>query len=370
VDLNWHHFFNLAGHDFLFRIQSANAMNTVPTSPAPVRFAIVSPGRWGRKLLDAAKDSPRLAFVGVCSRNPANAAEVAATFGGRIYASYDELLADPAVEAVVLPTPHFLHHPQTLAGLRAGKHVFVEKPIATTIAQAEEMLRVSEETGRVLAVGHQGRHTGGIQKVKAMLAAGELGEVAAVVIVQGFPHALFRAADDWRTGETAVPGGQLDELGVHYFDVLQFLFGPARRVTGFVQRPAPSLPPATATVALYFDGGVIANYTTYSTSVGMSRMTFFCSKGALELNRMGQDACTWQPTTDLETTRRGGLPPQPIKFDGPYLVTTALTAELEDFAGAIREGRRPRVGAPESLSTLRISRAVMDASVTGRTVEL
>jgi predicted dehydrogenase len=73
---------------------------------------------------------------------------------------------------------------------------------------------------------------------------------------------------------------------------------------------------------------------------------------------------------DLATTRLGGHPPQPIKFEGPYLVTTALTAELEDFADAIREQRAPQVGASESLSTLRISRAVMEASATGRTIEL
>lgn len=335
-----------------------------------VRFATVSPGRWGRKLLDAAKDSPRLKFTGVYSRDLAKAAEIAAAYGGSTYSSYEALLADPEVEAVVVATPHFLHHPQTLAALRAGKHVFVEKPIATTIAEAEEMLRVSRETGRVLAVGHQGRHTGGMRKVKAMLAAGELGEVAAVVIVQGYPHALFRTGDDWRKAGTAVPGGQLDELGVHYFDVLQFLFGPVRRVTGFIQRPAPDAPPDTATAALYFAGGPIAHYTTYATSVGMSRMIILGSKGALELNRMGQDHCTWQPMSDMATARLGGLPVQPVKFEGPYLVTTALTAELEDFAGAIRDGRPPQVGAAESLATLRISRAVMEASETGRTVEL
>lgn len=336
----------------------------------PVRFAIVSPGRWGQKLLGAAADSTRLKCIGVSSRDPEKAAALATAHGGRSYPSYAALLADPDVEAVVIATPHFLHHSQSLAALRAGKHVFVEKPIATTLAEAEEMVRVSRETGRVLAVGHQGRHTGGMRKVKAMLAAGELGAIAAVVVVQGYPHALFRTGDDWRKSGTAVPGGQLDELGVHYFEVLQFLFGPVRRVTGFVQRPAPDAPPDSATAALQFGDGLVASYTTYAASVGLSRMLILGSKGALELNRMGQDACTWQPMSDMATARLGGLPAQPVKFEGPYLVTTALTAELEDFAGAIREGRPPQVGGAESLSTLRISRAVMEASLNGRTVEL
>ena len=336
----------------------------------PVRLGFVSPGRWGNKLLEAAAASAKLRVVAAHSRDPQKTAELAARWHCRAHADYATLLRDPDVEAVVLPTPHFLHHAQTLLALAAGKHVFVEKPLATTLAQGEEMVRRSRETGLVVAVGHQGRHTGGIRKVKSMLAADELGTVAAVTIVQGYPHALFRPPDDWRTGENAVPGGQLDELGVHYFDVLHFLFGPVRRVTGFVQSLTPGAPPATATVALHLACGIIASYTTYSTSVGSSRMTIYGSKGALELNRMGQDACTWQPVADLATSRLGGIPPQPIAFEGPYLVTTALTAELEDFAAAIRERRAPQVGAEESLATLRISRAVMEASATGRTVDL
>lgn len=336
--------------------------------PLPVRFAIVSPSRWGRLLLDAARSTPRLQFAGVWSRREENRTEIAAIYGGRSFATYEELLADPAVEAVVLPTPHFLHHAQTMAALRAGKHVFVEKPIATSLEDGAEMMRGSEAAGRVLAVGHQGRHTGGINAVRRMLANGELGRVAAVVVVQGFPHAPTLTAGSWRRTADHVPGGQLDEIGVHYFDVLQDLFGPVRRATGFAVPPEPGLPPATATASLEFADGVVGCYTTYATSVGLSRMTIYGSKGALELNRMGQDACYWQRVSDLATARTGGHPPQPVTFDGPYLTTTALTAELDDFAGAIREGRPPRVGGREALSALRVSRAILEASATGRTV--
>lgn len=336
----------------------------------PVRFAIVSPGRWGRKLLEAAEASPVLQFAGIFSRQAANAQDIAAIYGGQVYASYAALLADPQVEAVVLPTPHFLHHAQTLQALDAGKHVFVEKPLASSIEQGVEMLRKQEQTGRVVAVGHQGRHTGGIRKVRSLLAAGEFGAIAVAVVVQGYPHFLFQKENDWRNAAHLIPGGQLDELGVHYFEVLQYLFGPVLQVTGFIHRPAPDSPPGTATASLRFGDGLVASYTTYATSVGISRLTIYGTKGALELNRMGQDPSFWQPMSDMATARLGGLPPQPIAFDGPYLVTTALTAELEDFAAAIREGRPPQVGIPESLSALRISRAVMEASETGRTIEM
>ncbi|HRE82936.1 MAG TPA: Gfo/Idh/MocA family oxidoreductase [Opitutaceae bacterium] len=341
-----------------------------PRRTAPVSFGIVSPGRWGRKLLDAVRASEHLKFAGVFSRDASKRSEITTAYGGRSFDSFDALLAAPDVEAVLLPTPHFLHHAQALAALRAGKHVFVEKPIATSLEQAEEMNRVAKISGRTLAVGLQGRHTGGIRSLKAKLAAGELGEVCSVVVLHGFPHALARSPGDWRADASVSPGGQIDELGVHYFDVLQFLFGPVRRVTGFIQRRPPHAPPSSATVALEFSSGLVANYTTYDASVAMSRLTVLGTRGCLEMNRMGQDACTWQPVSDATVARLGGHAAVPIQFEGPYLLSTALTAELEDFAAAIRENRPPQVGATEAISTLRISRAVMEASVTGHTVEL
>ena len=121
-------------------------------SGEPVTFGIVSPARWGRKLLDAARNSPRLRFGGVFSRNTDNAVEIVRDYGGRIFASYAALLADPAIEAVLLPTPHFLHREQAEEAFAAGKHVFVEKPIAITVADAEAM-RDNGQSSSCVAAG-------------------------------------------------------------------------------------------------------------------------------------------------------------------------------------------------------------------------
>ena len=101
----------------------------------PIRFAIASPARWGNLLLDAAAEAPdRLRFAGVWRRDAARMQETVARHGGRAYASYEEMIADPNVDAVVLPTPHHLHFPQTLAALRACRNVVVENPIAKSLA--------------------------------------------------------------------------------------------------------------------------------------------------------------------------------------------------------------------------------------------
>lgn len=144
----------------------------------PLSFAIVSPARWGRLLLDAASKSPLLRLAGVWSRNEVNRSDIVATYGGRAYPSFDELLADADVEAVVLPTPHFLHHPQTMASFSSGKHVFVEKPIANSVAEAEEMQELALRNKLVLAVGLQHRWVGSARKVKALIENGDLGDIA------------------------------------------------------------------------------------------------------------------------------------------------------------------------------------------------
>jgi hypothetical protein len=122
---------------------------------AAVAFGIVSPARWGRKLLDAARATPMLRFGGVFSRDPMNAADVARDYGGKLYSSYGAMLEDPDIEAILLPTPHFLHREQAEQAIAAGKHVFIEKPIATTIADAEAIRFAARAAKRVIAVGHQ-----------------------------------------------------------------------------------------------------------------------------------------------------------------------------------------------------------------------
>ena len=347
-------------------------MNVVPRiqSPQPVRFATVSPGRWGRKLLDATKSSTQLEFAGVFSRNAQNAAEIVHDFGGGVYSSYQALLADSSIEAVVLATPHFLHHEQTLQAFAAGKHVFVEKPIATTIEQAETMRDAARATQRVLAVGHQGRRTGAVRKAKTLTAAGEIGQVIHLLAVQGFPSAFNWTADSWRRDPTRLPAGPLDELGVHYFDIMRYLAGPITRVMGWeIHDVTPGAAPDAATAVFQFASGAIGSYTTHFVSVGVSQLAIYGTKGALHINRFGQELLR-QPIADTQVAKQVGTGVEAVPFDGPLPFTTALTEELEEFAACIRRGGEPEVGAREAIAALRVSRAVLESARTGRAVDL
>ena len=337
---------------------------------APVVFGIVSPAHWGRKLLDAARETSRLRFAGVFSRDASNAAEVVREYGGKPYESYAALLDDPTIEAVLLPTPHFLHCQQAVEAFAAGKHVFVEKPIATSIAEAETIRDAARVAKRVLAVGHQGRRTGAARKARALIIGDDLGRVVHVVAIQGFPTAFGWSPGTWRRDSALLPGGPLDELGVQYFDLMRYLVGPITHVAGWqVSDVTPGSASDAATASLRFASGAIGSYTTHFVSVGVSQLTIYGTRGSLQINRFGQELLR-ERIVDTPAGKNVSSGPELISFDGPQPFTTALTAQFEDFAQCIREGGEPEVGAREAIAALRVSRAVLESARSGRAVEL
>jgi predicted dehydrogenase len=341
-----------------------------PFASAPVAFGIVSPAHWGRKLLDAAREASLLRFAGVFSRDPINAAEIVRDYGGQSYPSYAALLDDAAIEAVLLPTPHFLHREQAEQAFAAGKHVFVEKPIATSVADAEAMRDAARVAKRVLAVGHQGRRTGAARKARALINADEIGRVVHLVAIQGFPTAFGWAPGNWRRDAALLPGGPLDELGVHYFDLMRYLVGPITHVTGWqISDVTPGGAPDAATASLRFASGAIGSYTTHFVSVGISQLTVFGTRGSLLLNRFGQELHR-QRIVDTATAKTAGSGMEAVHCDGPQPFTTALTEQFEEFAHCIRDGGEPEVGAREAIAALRVSRAVLESAQSGRAVEL
>ncbi|MAS33987.1 MAG: hypothetical protein CL610_08265 [Anaerolineaceae bacterium] len=336
----------------------------------PVRFAMVSPARWGRLLLDSVRESDKLELTGVFSRNQANAQAVADEYGGRTFSSYEALLDDDSIEAVMLPTPHFLHHPQTMAALQAGKHVFVEKPMANTLDEAREMQQLAQEKGLVLAVGLQGRRGGGILKAKAMIDNGELGQVVMAVGTHGAPLAMNYTEADWETSAEKIPGGPLDNLGVHYADVLEFLLGPVKRVSGFYTNKITPFDVIDAGTANFeFESGAVGVYTVQQVSAYVSQLSLYGTKGALHLKRFGQEL-EWQDLVDTQAAKREGPTLRNIEFDGPNPFTTGLQEELEDLADCIRLGGQPKVGAAEGIASLRLIRAIMESNDTGKAVML
>src|SRR5690606_28929454 len=201
-----------------------------------VRWGIISTARIGLdRVVPAMLASPLVEVRAIASRSAERAKEAAATHGIALaYGSYEELLADPEIEAVYNPLPNHLHVPITVAAAKAGKHVLCEKPIAMTAGEAE-LLRPYE--GRVLiAEAFMIRHHPQWQRMKALVEAGAFGEVRAVHVVFSY----FSTAPANIRNMADIGGGGLMDIGCYAIVSGRYLFGvePVRAVSLIERDPA------------------------------------------------------------------------------------------------------------------------------------
>ena len=200
-------------------------------------------------------------LVAVMRRNAEKAADYAARHGvPKWYADGNDLIADPEVNAVYVATPPDTHASYAIAAMRAGKPVYVEKPMARTYRECQEMIRVSEETGVPLFVAYYRRTLPAFLKVKELVETGIIGKPLTVNIRL---HKAYGERDQfpdkqtWHTNPEISGGGHFYDLASHQFDYLDFLFGPVTEVQGIAQNLAGYYPPEDTVSAVFtFGSGV------------------------------------------------------------------------------------------------------------------
>ncbi|ULG72127.1 Gfo/Idh/MocA family protein [Macrococcus brunensis] len=154
--------------------------------------------------------------------------ELAAEFGGTSYSDYHELLQNPDVEVVSICTPNYLHAEMTIAALHAGKHVLCEKPMATSLEDADAMIKAAEENGRTLMIGHNQRINEAHQQAKKDIAAGKLGKLYSFKTTFGHPGPegwSVDGPDSWFFDKKRAFIGAMGDLGVHKADLMRYILG-------------------------------------------------------------------------------------------------------------------------------------------------
>lgn len=207
---------------------------------ATVRAGIVGLGRWGQMLVTANAAYPHspLRFTRATTRSPAKAADFCASHGLPLDPDLAALLSHDDLDAVVLATPHSQHAAQIRAAAAAGRHVFVEKPLALTLEDAESAAAACGSAGRVLAVGFNRRFLPAFQTLESMTQQGVLGQ--ALHIEGGFcgPFGYDYTNDMWRGSRAENPAGGMAAMGIHVLDAMIALMGPVRRVAVLSRRRA------------------------------------------------------------------------------------------------------------------------------------
>ena len=318
--------------------------------PKPVRAAIVGLGRWGQNLVAASAESD-LNFVQGVTRTPSKVTEFATQNGFPVSDDYDAMLADPGIEAVVLATPHSQHCAQICKAAEAGKHVFVEKPLALSLVEAQKAVRSCNAHEVTLAVGFNRRFLPAYSGLCEAYQANKLGKALHIEANFSGPFGYDYSADMWRGSLDENPAGGMAAMGIHMLDAMIHLLGPVRRVATLSCRRAVEAPiDDTTHVQLEFVSGATGSLTTLMATQTNWRLQLFGASG-------------WAAMKDQQSLEISQIDQDPVV--APFEAVDTLAAELSAFAGCVRGDGSFPVTHHEALHGVAAMQAISRSAASG-----
>jgi predicted dehydrogenase len=318
-----------------------------------IHAAIVGLGRWGRRLVEASVGHARLRIVRAVEPERKGAQNFCAEHRLELTDSLDAVLADPAIDAVLLATPHSLHPAQVMACAAARKQVFCEKPLALRRADAARMFDACREAGVTLAVGHNRRFWPSMAALRDTVASGELGGILHIEGHNSNENSQNITAG-WRLSPEESPGGGLTGAGLHVLDAFVSLLGPVRRVYARLNSREQGPPPLdTAMLAIDFVNGATGALATVRATPLYWRVHAFGTEGSAEVLDQG-----------TMILRKTASPTRRIS----YPAIDVLRAELDAFADAIEKKLPFPVPEADVLATLSAFEAALRSMQSGNPV--
>jgi predicted dehydrogenase len=334
-----------------------------------IRAAQIGLGWWGKTLVESVQEtSDQIQFVAAASRSQSDDhRQFAAVHHLTLHPTYEAVLADPQVDAVVLATPHSLHSPQVIAAARAKKHVFCEKPFALTRADAQAAVEATGQAGVTLGLGYNRRFHPEMTKLRQQIRSGELGTILHVEATMTFPNGLFLKPDAWRADTHETPCGALTPMGVHAIDGMIDLCGPIRQVYCQSFRRVVPVDSDDTTSMLFRMRDGMSGYlgTLTATGPGFS-FQVFGSTGSVRLEGMTHVAGA--SSEERRTRLFGTCKWQPIKGEAVVWEAARLDvtrACLEAFAAAAQGGPAFPIPLAEMVHGAAVTEAVVRSAASG-----
>src|SRR5215470_1261056 len=329
-----------------------------------IRAAIVGLGRWGRSLVNSVQGkSDDIRFVAAHTRTRASAEDFCRDKSVPLVDSYEKILADPNVDAVVLATPHSQHEEQVRQAAAAGKHIHVEKPITLDRESADNAVAAARKAGLVLAVGYCRRFHPSVVDVRARLKDGRLGHVISMVAQHTTSTAQFIPTGNWRAAPDEAPGGALTATGVHSLDHMIEFAGKVRDVRCVIARHVPGHSDDTTTVMLNFESGATGLiFCSVATATNFS-FTLYGSKGLAEISKPNLQMFRFVPTSAHAPT---GPVTAPSDQTSEHSGFDMLNAELTEFARCIHEKKPYPVPIDDVLHGMSVFNAIVRAAASGK----
>ncbi|MFV0299466.1 MAG: Gfo/Idh/MocA family protein [Paracoccus sp. (in: a-proteobacteria)] len=273
------------------------------------------------------------------------------------YSDLDELLADPAVDAVYISTTNEKHFPQAMAAIAAGKHVLCEKPLAMTVGDAVTMVRAAAEAGLVFATNHQLRNAGSHLAIRDLVASGRIGTVLSARVFHAVhlpPH-----LQGWRIDNPTAGGGVIADITVHDADTVRFHLGEDP-----VEVTAMS---AASGMGQGVEDSVMSVWSMPSGAQVMAHESFthqFAGTGieihGTEGSIFARNVMTQQPVGEIMLITASGSTPITYPKHDLYRHAVGL------FAGAVAGRGRPSADGRDGVASLAVAQAVAEAARTGR----
>ncbi len=335
-----------------------------------LRFAIVGAGAVAGHHLRALAEIPDAEVHTIFRRNAEKARQMAEEYGAAWTTRYEDILADPQIDAVDIALPSGLHAEFGIRAAQAGKHVLVEKPIDVTLPKADALIQACEKNGVTLGVISQNRFTDDMLKLYDFLKSRKLGRLLqGDAYVKWYRPQSYYDSGVWRGTWALDGGGAFMNQAIHFVDLLLSVMGPAKEVTAKTRTAAHQIEVEDQGIALLeFQSGALG-------SIQASTAFYPGLPARLEIH--GTEGTAIFEGTELALFHVKNAPPfqkEKVKTGGaaePMAIpVTPFVRQFRDFIAAVREKRRPLVSGEEARRALALVLAIYESSRTGQSVEL
>jgi len=314
----------------------------------PVKVGIVGLGRWAKVLTRAAANSQEIEIIVGYSRSEEKRLAFEQELGVRAVPDMKAMLTNPEIAGVILTVPNEQHLPVATEVARARKHVYTEKPIASTLEDGLKIAALEQQYGITVTVGHSARLMAGIRQIWAAIDSGELGRIAFMEANFSNERALELTPKTWRWYKDKAPGGPLSQLAIHQFDVLHYLGGEVVEASAMASKLSPvgaEVDDQSMTLLKFADGKV-GYVGSCWTSPGIFAVRVFGSKGLMHYEI---DFNTWDTPAQLHKNStlyiQRGKDGYASREELKVPESDMFRAELEMFADSCRTGKSGELSA-------------------------
>jgi predicted dehydrogenase len=351
----------------------------------PIRVAIIGCGRISDLHQLGYRGRQDAKIVAVCDTDKGRARKKAKEWGvEKVYSDYQQVLADKEVDVVELLTPHHLHCPMTVQAAQAGKHISVQKPMALSAAEADEMIAAATKSGVLLRVYETFVYYAPAMRARTMIEAGEIGQVRAVRmhVNSGTGDTSWKvplSAWLWRLNEKQSGGGPLVfDHGYHLFSLGYYLGGPVEKVFAWIDKTP--LPEAAGVFSVDAPAMIIFQYKAahcygqldiehtpkmriYSDYYADDdRIEVIGEKGVLFINRYTTKTVDLPPLMLFKDGKTTEVVVQGVEWHDSFIATT------QDFIEKLKTGGQPRLDGPTGKAVLQFTLAALQSAATGKEV--